>query len=75
MAYGLGDLLTSLQQGVQGINNLNITLGTVFARATTSSTGAPSAVGTITFTSSQASGFLLVTLSSGVTVKLPYYPQ
>ncbi len=75
MPFGLGDILQTLQQGVQGINNLTAQIKTTFPQATTSSTSAPATVGTITFTSSEASGFLLVTLSSGVTVKMPYYPQ
>lgn len=75
MAFGLGDILQTLQQGVQAINNLTIKLGTVFPQVTASSTAAPATSGTITFTSSEALGFQLVTLSSGVTVKMPYYPQ
>lgn len=75
MAFGLGDVLQSLQQGVQAINNLTTQIRTTFPQATTSSSAAPSAVGAITYTSSQATGFLLVALSSGVTVKFPYYTQ
>jgi hypothetical protein len=75
MAFGLGDLLQTMQQGVQAINNLTIQIKTTFPQATTSSTSAPATAGTITFTSSQATGFLLVTLSSGATVKMPFYPQ
>lgn len=72
---GLQDLLTSMQQGVTAINNLITQIKTTFPQATTSSTTAPATLGTVTFTSSQATGFLLVALSSGVTVKFPYYPQ
>jgi len=68
------DLFTGVQNAVKAINDLNVTLASVFARATTSSVTAPSSVGSITFTSSQATGFLLVELSSGVTVRMPYYP-
>jgi predicted DNA-binding transcriptional regulator YafY len=75
MAVGLSELLASMQQGVQAINNLITQIKTTFPQATTSSTTAPSVVGTITYTSSQATGFLLVALSSGVTVKFPYYSQ
>ena len=75
MAFGLGDILQTLQQGVTAINNLTTQIRTTFPQATTSSTAAPATAGTITFTSSQASGYLLVALSSGVTVKFPYYPQ
>ncbi len=75
MAFGLGDLLQTMQQGVTAIRDLTTQIKTTFPQATTSSTSAPATVGTITFTSSQATGFLLVALSSGVTVKFPYYPQ
>ena len=75
MGYGIGDILTSLQQAVQALQTINTSLKTVFPQATTSSTSAPGTAGTVTFTSSQASGFLLVALSSGSTVKIPFYPQ
>jgi len=75
MAFGLGDILQTLQQGVQAMQTLNTTIRNTFPQATTSSTAAPATLGTITFTSSEATGFLLVALSSGVTVKFPYYPQ
>ncbi len=75
MAFGLGDLLQTMQQGVQAINNLATQIKTTFPQATTSSTSAPATTGAITFTSSEATGFLLVALSSGATVKIPYYPQ
>lgn len=75
MGFGLGDILQTLQQGVQAINALTTQIKTTFPQATTSSTAAPATLGTITFTSSEATGFLLVALSSGVTVKFPYYPQ
>lgn len=75
MAFGLGDILQTLQQGVTAMRDLTKQISTTFPQATTSSTAAPATVGAITFTSSEATGFLLVTLSSGVTVKMPYYPQ
>lgn len=75
MAFGLGDLLQSMQQGVQAINNLKTTLASVFPSVTVQSTAAPSAVGTIAYSSSLATGFMLIALSSGVTVKIPYYTQ
>lgn len=75
MGFGFGDVLQTLQQGVQAINNLTQQIKSTFPQATTSSTSAPSTTGTITFTSSEATGFLLVALSSGATVKFPYYPQ
>jgi hypothetical protein len=75
MAFGLGDLLQTMQQGVTAINNLTTTIKAVFPQVTTASTAAPATLGTVTFTSSEATGFLLVTLSSGPTVKMPFYPQ
>ena len=75
MGIGLSDILGTLQQGVQAIQTLNTTIKAVFPQATTVSTAAPATLGTVTFTSSEATGFLLVTLSSGPTVKMPFYPQ
>lgn len=75
MAFGLGDILQTMQQGVQAISTLTTTIGSIFPTVTASSSKAPASLGSITFTSSEASGFLLVTTSSGATVKVPYYPQ
>lgn len=75
MAFGLGDILQSLQQGVQAVNNLRSTISTVFPQITSTSTSAPATAGTVTYTSSQASFFMLVTTSSGFTGKVPIYPQ
>lgn len=75
MGFGIGDLLQTMQQGVTAINNLTSQIKTTFPQASTSSTSAPATLGTITFTSSEATGFLLVALSSGTTVKIPFYPQ
>jgi len=75
MAFGLGDLLQTLQQGVQAINNLATQIGVIFPSVTAASTAGPSAVGTISYSSSLATGFMLVELSSGVTVKIPFYTQ
>lgn len=72
---GLGDLLTSLQQAVQGVNNLAVAIRAVFPTVTVQSTAAPSAVGTISYSSSLATGFMLIALSSGTTVKVPFYTQ
>jgi hypothetical protein len=75
MAFGLGDILQTLQQGVQAMNNMRTAITTVFPQITATSTSAPAAAGTVTFTSSQASYFMLVTTSSGFTGKVPIYPQ
>lgn len=73
--FGLGDILQTLQQGVQAVNNLTIKISTVFPQITSTSTSAPAALGAVTFTSSEASFFMLVTTSSGFTGKVPIYPQ
>ena len=75
MGFGFGDILQTLQQGVQAMNLLNTTIGSIFPQVTGSSSRAPATTGSITFTSSEASGFILVTTSSGFTAKVPYYPQ
>lgn len=75
MASGLGDILQTLMQGVQSINNLTVKITTIFPQVTGTSTTAPSSAASITFTSSEAAGFFLVTTSSGFTAKVPFYPQ
>lgn len=69
--FGIGDLLQSLQQGVQALNNLRVTLSTVFPQASAVSTSATT--GAATLTSSQPAGFLTVTTSSGATFKVALY--
>ena len=64
-------LLAAMQNGVTAINSLKAALQGFFPQATTVSTSATA--GTITFTSSQAAGFLLVTTSSGAAYKVPLY--
>lgn len=65
-------ILTTLQNGVTAIQSLNSQLALVFPQATAVSTTAATA-GAITFTSSQATGFLSVVTSSGATYKVPLY--
>lgn len=72
---GLTEIFTAVQNLVTATQTMAQNLKTVFPQATTSSTTAPSSAGGVTFTSSQPVGFLLVALSSGVTVKFPYYNQ
>lgn len=74
MATSLGDILSALQNGVTAINRLGNIISVIFPEVTANSTVAATA-GSITFTSSQALGFILVELSSGSTVKIPYYSQ
>ncbi len=71
MSASLTDLLTSLQQGVQAINNLASQIAETFPQASALSTSATS--GTATLTSSQPATFLTVTTSSGATFKVALY--
>ena len=75
MALGLDSIYEVISNGVTAINKLTLTIKTVFPQLTGSSTSAPATAGTITFTSSQAVMFELVTTSSGYTGKVPIYPQ
>lgn len=69
----LTDILTSLQEGVVALNQLNQTLATIFPQATALSTTAPAAAGTITFSSSLATTFIEVVASNGTTYKVAAY--
>jgi hypothetical protein len=71
MAFGTGDILQTLQQGVQGINNLATQIKTTFPQVSATSTSVTA--GTIVFTSSEAALFLTVITSSGGTYKVPLY--
>lgn len=74
MAFSLQDILTALQNGVQAINNLNVTLTDTFLQQGVVVSSAVATTGsTITFTSSQAAGFIAVTTSSGAAYYLPVY--
>ncbi len=75
MAGSLSDILAALQNGVVAINQLSTQLSETFPQATTVSTAARGSVGTITYTSSQATGFLAVTTSSGFTGYVALYPS
>lgn len=70
MPIGPSDLLSALQNGVQAINSLNTRLANIFPQAT-----ATSSVATLGAAALPASpeGFIVVALSSGVTVKVPFY--
>lgn len=72
MAIGLSDILSALQNGVRAINDLNQTFLTATQFTSPVSSIAPAA-GTITFTSSQANGFISVTTSSGGIYSIPVY--
>lgn len=75
MATGLSDILLTLTNGVNAINSLRSGLLAIFPQSTTVSTAARGTVGTVTFTSSQATGFLAVTTSSGFTGYVALYPS
>ena len=70
----LSDLLSALQNGVVAINGVNKTLGEIFPGATAISTVALSSAGGLTFSSSQAVGFISITTSSGYQGQIPVYP-
>lgn len=72
MAASFTDLLTAMQNGVTAINRVANVIETTFPQAAAVSTSAATA-GTITFTSSQAAGFLSVETSSGATYKVPLF--
>jgi hypothetical protein len=67
----LTDILTSLQQGVQALNNLSTQIATTFPQAGALSTSATA--GAATLTSSQPAAFLTVITSSGGTYKVPLF--
>lgn len=70
----INDILAAIQQGVQAINSLNNRLSTTFLQSGTVVSSAVATTGsTITFTSSQAAGFLAVTTSSGASYYLPLF--
>ncbi len=75
MAVSLADVLAALQNGVVAINNLAEQIGTTFPQATLVSTAARGSVGSVTFDSSQATGFLAVETSSGFTGYVALYPS
>jgi len=67
-------ILTALQNGVNAVQSLNSRLSTTFLQSgTVVSSAITTANSTITFTSSQAAGFIAVTTSSGTAGYLPWY--
>jgi len=74
MGASLTDLLSAMQNGVTAIQGLSTKLGTTFLQSGTVVSSAVATTGsTITFTSSQAAGFIAVTTSSGAAYYLPVY--
>jgi hypothetical protein len=74
MAASLNSILATLQNGVSAINGLRTRIATTFPQVGTVSSAAGS-VGAISFTSSQATGFLAVTTSSGAVGYVALYPS
>jgi hypothetical protein len=75
MAVSLSEILAALQNGVVAVNGLKNQLATTFPQATTVSTAVRGSVGAVTFTSSQATGFMAVTTSSGFVGYVALYPS
>jgi len=70
----LAEVLAAMQNGVTAINNLGDKLSTTFLQSGTVVSSAVATTGsTITFTSSQAAGFIAVTTSSGAAYYFPIY--
>lgn len=72
MTIGPSDLLSALQNGVVAIRDLTIQIRTAFPPISSPSTTAPS-VGSITFTSSMAEAFAIITTSSGAAYSVALY--
>lgn len=75
MPSSLSDVIATLQNGVQALNNLRVQLSTTFPQATSVSTAVRGTDGTITFNSSLATSFLAVTTSSGAVAYVALYPS
>ncbi len=74
MATGLNDILSAIQNGVSAVNNLGNRLSTTFLQSgVVVSSAITTANSTITFTSSQAAGFISVTTSSGAAYYFPVF--
>ncbi len=75
MAVGIADILAGIQNAVVAIGHLRQQIASTFPQATLVSTAVRGSVGVVTFTSSQATGFLAVTTSSGFTGYVALYPS
>lgn len=73
MAGTLNDIYAALNAIAQTLGNMTQTQSRVWPNTTASSSSVTP--GTITFSSSLAAGFMIVTTSSGGTVKVPFYNQ
>lgn len=73
MPGSLHDLYVALNSIAQALTNMTTVQNAVWPHTTASSSTVTA--GSITFSSSQAAGFLIVQTSSGGTVKVPFYNQ
>ena len=70
----IGDLIAAAQNAVIAVQGLTNKLGTTFLQqGTVVSSAITTANSTITFTSSQAAGFIAVTTSSGAAGYIAWY--
>jgi hypothetical protein len=70
--FDLSMLVTTLQNGVQVLSKLVTTTQAVFPQQTGTSTTATAGAATLP---ANPLGFIIVTLPTGTTVKVPYYAQ
>lgn len=70
--FDFSTLVTAIQNGVQAVNKLVTTVGTVFPQQNGTSTTATGGAATLP---ANPVGFIIVTLPNGTTVKVPYYSQ
>jgi hypothetical protein len=75
MAISLSDILASLQNGATAVNGLSKQVRATFPQISDFSAAARGSVGAVTFTSSQAIGFMPVTTSSGFTGYVALFPS
>lgn len=72
--FSIGELIATMQTGVQAIQSLNSRLSTTFLQqGTVISSAITTANSTVTFGSSQAAGFIAVTTSSGAAGYIAWY--
>lgn len=72
MATSLTEILITLQQAVQAVNNLATQISVTFPQVSALSTSATVVAG-ISYNSSQPTAFLSVISSSGATYKVPLF--
>ena len=65
-----GGFISVLQNGVKALNNVAVTIGKVFPAASGTATSATAGSATLP---ANPAGFIVVTLPSGTSAKVPYY--